>query len=143
MSSTPTTSASVPGAEPPHPPAVIEVTIPAAAAHVSAARAVAADIAARSEFNVEHISDLRMAVDEACGSLIPLAEPGSAIACRFEVRPGVVSVVVSAQTVDGAEPATDGFGWYVLQALTDEASITTEPEPGGTCLVRIEFLKRQ
>jgi hypothetical protein len=50
-------------------------------------RAVAADLAARADFEVDSIDDLRMAVDDACTMLIEIAAQGATLSCRFTVRP--------------------------------------------------------
>ena len=50
-------------------------------------RAVASDLAARADFDLDAISDLRMAVDEACATLVDVAAPTATLLCAFLVAP--------------------------------------------------------
>lgn len=99
---------------------VVEVRIPAAAAQISSVRVVAADLAARQDFDIDAVSDLRMAVDEACATLVPLAAQGGVLSCRFltgaELFEVIVTVPVAAAT---AQIPQNTFGWRVLATLTD------------------------
>jgi len=51
----------------------VEVRTSASAALIPTIRAVASDLAARADFDLDAISDLRMAVDEACATLVDVA----------------------------------------------------------------------
>lgn len=104
-------------------PSPVEVRVHADPALIPSVRAVAADLAARADFDLDAVSDLRMAVDEACSALVPLAREGGQLRCGFTVRDG--SIVAVARVPVG-EPATlrqDTFGWRVLTTLTDAAEV--------------------
>jgi serine/threonine-protein kinase RsbW len=108
----------------------VEVRTSASAALIPTIRAVASDLAARADFDLDAISDLRMAVDEACATLVDLAASTSSLLCTFLVRGD--SIEVRAQvTTDrpDAEVSTDTFGWRVLQTLADD--VTVDHSPGG------------
>src|ERR1700753_2209370 len=77
---------SYPPADMPGGPSVVEVRTSATAALIPTIRAVASDLAARADFDLDAISDLRMAVDEACTTLVDLAAPTSALQTTFLVR---------------------------------------------------------
>lgn len=110
----------------------VEVRTSATAALIPTIRAVASDLAARADFDLDAISDLRMAVDEACATLVDAAEPTSQLQCRFFVRPERIRVHVQVQA---AKPdtvlSTDTFGWRVLQTLADEVEVLHEPATAG------------
>ncbi len=110
----------------------VEVRTSATASLIPTIRAVASDLAARADFDLDAISDLRMAVDEACAALVDAAEPTSALTCRFLVRPERIRVHAEVQA---AKPdtvlSTDTFGWRVLQTLADEVEMLHEPAAGG------------
>ncbi|PZS33659.1 MAG: hypothetical protein DLM61_04825, partial [Pseudonocardiales bacterium] len=56
-----------------HPsPAVVELRLPARAALIPTVRTVASDLAGRADLDLDAIDDLRMAVDEACTTLVRL-----------------------------------------------------------------------
>jgi serine/threonine-protein kinase RsbW len=110
----------------------VEVRTSATAALIPTIRAVASDLAARADFDLDAISDLRMAVDEACATLVDAADPTSVLQCRFLVRPESIRVHVE---VRAAKPdtvvSTDTFGWRVLQTLADEVEVLHVPPTEG------------
>jgi serine/threonine-protein kinase RsbW len=101
-------------------PGEVRLTIPADSAYVAVPRAVVGNLAARNDFTLDAIDDLRIAVDEACALLLPQASDG-AVECVFTVKPPTLVVAVSTAVPDGWEPDTSGFGWTVLSALVDSA----------------------
>lgn len=108
---------------------VVEVRIPAAAAQISSVRVVAADLAARQDFDIDAVSDLRMAVDEACATLVPLAEPGSVLSCRFLAGAEQFEVLVTVPVAaPGARIPQNTFGWRVLSTLTDRVEALDSDE---------------
>jgi serine/threonine-protein kinase RsbW len=110
----------------------VEVRTSASAALIPTIRAVASDLAARADFDLDAISDLRMAVDEACATLVDVAAPSSILQCRFVVRPEQIRVLaeVSAAGSDSVV-STDTFGWRVLQTLADEVEVHHTPGTDG------------
>ncbi|MCP3797649.1 ATP-binding protein [Allokutzneria sp. A3M-2-11 16] len=128
-------------AEPTFAPAPIEVRVSANAAHLSVVRAVAADLAMREDFDLDSIADLKLAVDEACSTLIGVATRGAALSCRFSPSAGRVVVDVSVLADEPHEPKQDTFGWRVLSTLADEVTASTTPADSGKHLVRIELSK--
>jgi serine/threonine-protein kinase RsbW len=111
----------------------VEVRTSASAALIPTIRAVASDLAARADFDLDAISDLRMAVDEACATLVDLAAPSSSLLCTFLVRFDRIEVHAQV-TADGphAEVSTDTFGWRVLQTLADDVAVDSTPGRDGT-----------
>ena len=123
---------------------LIEVRIAASAAQISAVRVVAADLAARQDYDLDAISDLRMAVDEACATLVPLAAPGSMLSCQFLVGAGTIDVVVTVPVMQPAHVPEHTFGWQVLSTLTDEVrTIAHGGEDGQPLVVGIELCVRR
>ncbi|WP_445188334.1 ATP-binding protein [Pseudonocardia sp. Cha107L01] len=103
--------------------AVVEIRISARPALIPTIRAVASDLAGRADFDLDAISDLRMAVDEACTTLVALAATDGMLSCKFVLNHAQIEVTVSTATpAPGAEVRTDSFGWRVLQTLADEVT---------------------
>jgi serine/threonine-protein kinase RsbW len=100
----------------------IELTLPADPVHVPVARALAADLAVRLDYDLDEVSDLRMAVDEACAELVAKAAAPGRLRCVFQADELALRVSVSATTKDGTLPGQNTFGWRVLTALVDEVS---------------------
>jgi serine/threonine-protein kinase RsbW len=107
---------------PPHttPEDVVTITLPAAGAYLSVLRTATAGLAARLDFTLDEIEDLRIAVDEACAMLLTQAIPGADLECQFELGADHMRISVSVLTVDGQEPSRDTFAWTVLSALAGE-----------------------
>lgn len=99
---------------------LVEVRLPAASAYLSVLRTATAGLAARLDFTLDEIEDLRIAVDEACAMLLPQAVGESGLSCTFELEPDVLSVTVGVSTAQGRLPERDTFSWTVLTALAGE-----------------------
>ncbi|MEI5006370.1 anti-sigma regulatory factor [Streptomyces sp. PmtA] len=96
----------------------VEVRLPAAGAYLSVLRTATAGLAARLDFTLDEIEDLRIAVDEACAILLQQAVPGSVLSCVFRLVDDSLEVTVSAPTTDGRAPErVYTFAWTVLSAL--------------------------
>ena len=105
---------------------VVVITLPASSAYLSVLRTATAGLAARLDFTVDEIEDLRIAVDEACAMLLPQATPGAEVRCEFELDGPAITVSVSVFTNDGEEPSRDTFAWTVLAALAGEVDSSTD-----------------
>ena len=103
----------------------VELRVPADRAYASVLRTTTAGLAARLDFPIDDIEDLRIAVGEACAMVLGEAEPDTDLVCRFYQAPGVLTVGVST-TVDGEiEPDYDSFAWQVLATLATSAEAET------------------
>jgi serine/threonine-protein kinase RsbW len=107
---------------------VVAITLPASSAYLTVLRTATAGLAARLDFTIDEIEDLRIAVDEACAMLLPQALPGADITCEFTLEGDSMTVMVSVITVDGEEPSRDTFAWTVLTALAGDVSSGTDAD---------------
>jgi serine/threonine-protein kinase RsbW len=98
-------------------PDVVTVRIPASGVYLSVLRTATAGLAARLDFTLDDIEDLRIAVDEACAMLLVTAVAGTDLTCEFELDGDGIRVSVAVLTRDGALPRRDTFAWTVLTAL--------------------------
>jgi serine/threonine-protein kinase RsbW len=99
---------------------IVTIKLPAAGAYLSVLRTATAGLAARLDFTLDEIEDLRIAVDEACAMLLAQALPGADLECEFTLDQDSIRVGVSVLTVDGQQPSRDTFAWTVLSALAGE-----------------------
>ena len=106
----------------------VEVRLPAAGAYLSVLRTATAGLAARLDFTLDEIEDLRIAVDEACAILLQQAVPGSVLSCVFRLVDDSLEVTVSAPTTDGHAPSRDTFAWTVLSALAGKVSSAVDED---------------
>ena len=109
----------------------VEVRTSATAALIPTIRAVASDLAARADFDLDAISDLRMAVDEACATLASVARGDEPLTVVFEATRESLRIDAWVPTEDGVDVPRDGFGWAVLQTLVD----TVEAGPSDQATV--------
>lgn len=114
---------------------VVLLSVPADGGYLGVLRTATATLAARLQFALDEIEDLRIAVDEACAMLLVVATPGAELECRFSVTDDALLVEVEVPTVRGARlPAESSFAWKVLTALTSSASAEVE---GGRATIRL------
>jgi len=104
---------------------VVEIKIPANPTYVSMLRTATAALAARADFTLDEIDDLRIAVDEACALLLPDARPSSDLTCRFTITPDALGITVSVPTRSAATPERTSFAWMVLTALAGNVEVQT------------------
>jgi serine/threonine-protein kinase RsbW len=108
---------------------VVEVRLPATSAYLSVLRTATAGLAARLNFTLDEIEDLRIAVDEACAMLLPQASAGEDFSCTFTLEGDALDVHVRIPAASGTLPERDTFAWTVLTALAGE--VDAGVEPGG------------
>jgi serine/threonine-protein kinase RsbW len=118
---------------------VVTVRLPADSAYLSVLRTATAGLAARLDFNLDEIEDLRIAIDEACAMLLAQAVPGTDLTCEFELTGDAMSIGVSVLTVDGRQPSRDTFAWTVLSSLAGDV----DSEVGVDDRVTIVLQKRR
>jgi serine/threonine-protein kinase RsbW len=104
----------------------VELRLPAESAYVAVLRMTTAGLAARLDFTLDDIEDLRMAVGEACALVLENADPGGDLHASFDLSDGSIRVSVSADSSTEANPDQDSFGWQVLTALTSDVVTSRE-----------------
>lgn len=98
----------------------VEVRVPASGAYLAVLRTATAGLAARLDFTLDDIEDLRIAVDEACALLLPLAVPDAQLTCQFELADDTLEVSVSVPSSATDPPRQGSFAWTVLSALAGD-----------------------
>ncbi len=114
----------------------VTIHMPAEGAYLSVLRTATAGLAARLDFTLDEIEDLRIAVDEACGMLLGQAAPGANLECDFTLGPDRISIAVSALSLQPRPPSRDTFAWTVLSALAGSADAWVGPGNKVTVLLR-------
>ncbi|WP_460853634.1 ATP-binding protein [Nocardioides montaniterrae] len=112
----------------------VELRLPADGAYVSVLRTLTAGLAARLDFTIDDIEDLRIAVSEAVAMVLTQADVGTELVANFDLRSDRLTLVLSAGSAAPAAHDEDSFGWQVLKTLTAEASVDAVP---GTYAVRL------
>jgi serine/threonine-protein kinase RsbW len=103
----------------------VTVRMPADGAYLSVLRTATAGLAARLDFTLDDIEDLRIAVDEACAMLLSQAVPCSSLECSFTLSADDMTISVSVPSLNPRTPSGETFAWTVLSALagTVEAQV--------------------
>ena len=117
----------------------VHVRMPAESAYLSVLRTATAGLAARLDFTLDEIEDLRIAIDEACAMLLAQAIPGTDLECGFELGADQVTITVSVTAAQPKMPAKDTFAWTVLSALA--GTVDSRLGPGDR--VAIVLVKRR
>lgn len=112
----------------------VELRLPADGAYVSILRTTTAALAARLDFTLDDIEDLRMAVGEACAMVLEAATPESDLTVRYWLRDREVVVSVSAPASSPQHPEEDSFAWQVLTTLATRAAVTATADSFGITL---------
>ena len=105
----------------------VTVRMPADGAYLSVLRTATAGLAARLDFTLDDIEDLRIAVDEACAMLLSQAIPGSSLECSFSLEPDAMTISVSVPCLNPRTPSADTFAWTVLAALAGRVEAQAGP----------------
>ena len=108
---------------------VVELRLPAESAYLSVLRTATAGLAARLDFTLDEIEDLRIAVDEACGLLLDhQTHPGAELLAAFTLHPNALDVLVHGPVL--TLPRRSSFAWSVLEALVGQ--VETGTATGGS-----------
>ncbi len=118
--------------------AVVELNVPASSIYVATLRSVTSGLAARCDLTLDEIEDLRIAVDEACALLLPLAKVGADLRSTFTLGTGELTFRASVSARADAELMREGFGWTVLEALA--TTVKTEVD---AATLTITLVKRR
>ncbi len=114
----------------------VTVRLPAEGAYLSVLRTATAGLAARLDFTLDEIEDLRIAVDEACAMLLSQAIPGSSLECSFVLGRDMITISVSVPCLTPRLPSSDTFAWTVLSALAGDVDARTGPGDLLTIVMR-------
>jgi serine/threonine-protein kinase RsbW len=114
----------------------VTIRMPAEGAYLSVLRTATAGLAARLDFTLDEIEDLRIAVDEACGLLLSQASPGASLDCDFTLGEDSVTITVSVLSQRAQLPARDTFAWTVLAALAGSVDAWAGPGSKLTVMLR-------
>ena len=114
----------------------VTIRMPAEGAYLSVLRTATAGLAARLDFTLDEIEDLRIAVDEACGMLLAQAAPGADLECDFTLGEDRMSIAVSTLAAHPRPPARDTFAWTVLAALAGSVDAWVGPGDRVTVMLR-------
>ena len=101
----------------------VELRLPADSAYVSVLRTASAGLAARLDFTLDDIEDLRMAVGEACAIVLSGVDDGGDLTAEFWLGVGTMTVRISAPAEHPVLTPEEDFGWQVLSTLATDTPL--------------------
>jgi anti-sigma regulatory factor (Ser/Thr protein kinase) len=122
----------------------VELRVAAKLENLAVLRTLVAAVGTFEDLDFDAVSDLRLAVDEACTRLIRSAVPDSTLV--VVVHPHEDEVVVDASTTcqNGDILAPGSFSWHVLSSLTDEVrTFANGTGPGDGSVFGISMTTRR
>ncbi|KOR82089.1 anti-sigma B factor RsbW [Paenibacillus solani] len=126
----------------------VTLNLPASAEYVDIVRLNLYGIASKMGFSYEEIEDMKVAVSEACNNsvLYAYSQEGGMVEVLFQVTPDSLSITVrdegesfdnvgavgdrSLHDKDLSEVQIGGLGFYLMEALMDEVSVTNQTGKG-------------
>lgn len=104
----------------------VEIRVAASVTQLPIVRGLAETLVLLSEFTLDEVADIRLAVDEVCSTLIAVAAPETSLNCRFTVGDTELLVRVEGIAEKPGLPDQRSFGWHVLRTLTDAVDATQD-----------------
>ncbi len=121
----------------------VEVRVAAQLENLAVVRTVVAAVGTFEDLDFDAVSDLRLAVDEACTRLIRSAMPDSTLVLVIHPRDNEV-VVEASTTCKSQDILTPGsFSWHVLSSLTDEVKTFNDGQSDEGRLFGISMTTRR
>lgn len=126
----------------------VTLNLPASAEYVDIVRLNLYGIASKMGFSYEEIEDMKVAVSEACNNsvLYAYSQEGGMVEVLFQVTGDSLSITVrdegesfdsvgavgdrSLHDKDLSEVQIGGLGFYLMEALMDEVSVTNQTGKG-------------
>ncbi|WP_286178288.1 ATP-binding protein [Arthrobacter sp. SLBN-53] len=110
----------------------VELRVAATLENLAVLRVLIAAAATFEDLDFDAVSDLRLAVDEACTRLVKAAIPHSPLVVSVQPREDAVVITASAtcSSDEDAIVAPGSFSWHVLSSLTDEVNTFSDGRPG-------------
>lgn len=103
-----------------HSARAIELRVAARLENLAVLRAAVTAIGTFEDLDFDVVSDLRLAVDEACTRLIRSASPAATLVLVVDPRPHELVIEASAPCETAEILSPGSFSWHVLCSLTDD-----------------------
>lgn len=119
----------------------VELSVAAQSDRLPIIRAVVESTLYLDDWTVDDVADVKLGVDEICSQLIAVSEAGRRL--TVTIRPGRLGVVGQIEgSTTGLDLDTAGFGWRVVETVTDTQTLTYV-DSGGDRRVTVRFAKRR
>ena len=103
----------------------VELRLPADSAFVSVLRTTTAGLAARADFTLDEIEDLRIAVGEASALVLPESVTGGDLVAEYFLGGAELTVRITVSSDRQVQLDEDTFAWQVLDTLATAAETSS------------------
>jgi len=119
---------------------LITLRVTATTGHVGVARAAATAIAAPLDFTYDRLTDLHIAIDEACGRVLATSDPPAG---HFELtfEPGEAGLTVTVRGDGGLKPGAqflNSWSRTILEAVARDIELLEAPDGRVGVRFRVE-----
>ncbi|MEE4025739.1 anti-sigma factor [Gordonia sp. PKS22-38] len=94
------------------------------------------------DWTIDDVADVKLGVDEICSQMIAASEPDRCVDVSLAVGPRGMTAQIEGWLDNGFELDTSGFGWRVVETVTDAQSVAYVPG-GSNRQVVVRFVKRR
>lgn len=122
--------------------APVNIRVAADKSQVPMIRAIAETLAVLADFSLDEVADIKLAVDEAAMTIIGGAAADGELTVAFTAAERRFHAVIQSWLPDSKTLPQSGFGWHVLQTLTDSVAVHEGEIDSGGRLVAIELSKQ-
>lgn len=121
----------------------VTVMVPAAAGHLALLRTVVGGYAARDNFTLDQVDDLRMAVEEAAVQLLRQIA-GDHLTLEVTSTEAGMELRLHGE-VTGETPVIDegSFSWTILRALADDLAVEAQQDQATIVLTKLRVVARE
>ncbi len=112
-------------------PRHVEMRVAAVLENLAVLRTVIGALATFEDLDLDAVSDLKLAADEACTRLIRSASAGATLVLSVDPRPDERVVTVSTTSTDDDVLTPGSFSWHVLSSLTDDVTTFSDGQSAG------------
>lgn len=120
----------------------VELAIAARADRLPVVRALVETVLYVDDWSLDDVADMKLGIDEMCSQIIAAAPERGRVYLTLTSAPHGLAGVVRGTIEPGIEVDRSGFGWKVVQTVTDAQSISYD---GGEAnrSITVRFIKKR
>lgn len=120
----------------------VQIRVAAEFGQLAILRTVTEAISRYRGFTTDHVTDIQLAVDEVSAQLIAGAVPGQLLDCWFVTDHDCLLITLETTVLPVAVPDRAGFGWQVVERITDGVTIDEAERSPEQRRVSVHIVKR-
>ncbi|ROZ89153.1 ATP-binding protein [Gordonia sp. OPL2] len=122
--------------------APVELSVPARSDRLPIVRSMVERTLFIDDWSVDDVADVNLGIDEICSQLIMVAAPDTRLSIALNVGPQGAVVQVDGVVSRELGLDTSGFGWRVVETVTDAQTVSYS-DSGGDRQVTVHLAKHR